>query len=92
MSTSIELKPDDRWEGVYEIRTYQQYLEKIGMPILLIETADENVKGIFRLVNKLISLAYFEYEFWDLASMKALSAFELALKKRYQHLHGASVP
>lgn len=56
------------------------------------ESADKDVHGIFRLVNRLVSLGYFEYELWDLASMKALLAFELALKKRYSQLYSDGVP
>lgn len=88
----MELKPDDRWKGVYEIDTYHKYIEKLGSPILLMESVDEDIQGIFRLVNKLIALGYFEYELWDLACMKALLAFELALKKRYSQLYAGGVP
>lgn len=88
----MQPKPDDRWGAAYEINTYQEYLEKVGTPILLMESADKDVHAIFRLVNRLIALAYFEYEFWDLASMKALQAFELALKRRYIQLRPGGIP
>lgn len=92
MSNDIKLTPDERWTGVYEIDTYEKYLGKVGSPILLMESVDKEVQGVFRLVNKLIALGYFEYELWDLACMRSLLAFELALKNRYRQLQPKGIP
>jgi hypothetical protein len=92
METIIGPEPDARWKAMHGIENYQQYLEKAGNPVLLMQTVDEDVQGIFKLVNKLTGLAYYEYECWDLACMKALLALELALKKRYLQLHGTGIP
>lgn len=80
---------DKKWKGIYEIESYETYLEKMGKPVELLACVDEHVRGIFRLVNRLVALAYYEYEFWDLASMKSLLALELAVKQRYAELNPA---
>ncbi|MCG2615254.1 hypothetical protein LZZ85_13215 [Terrimonas sp. NA20] len=61
-------------------------MKKVSERIYLKPVVDDDVKGVFKLVQRLVDLAYYEYEFFDLACMKALFALELALKKRYRQL------
>lgn len=78
--------PDSRWAIVHNIDTYEQYLEIVSERIYLKQEVNEHVRGIFKLVQRLIDLGYYEYEFFDLAALKAVLAFELALKKRWEEL------
>jgi|GEM_PF-3810986 len=84
--------PDARWAAMFEINSYEEYLNRVSERIYLKPTVDEDVKSIFKLVQRLIDLAYYEYELIDLACMKALLALELALKKRYQQVKTSGSP
>lgn len=75
---------DKRWSALFGITSYEEYFERIAERIYLKSAVDENVQGVFKLVQRLVDLAYYEFEFMDLACMKALFAFELALKRRFQ--------
>lgn len=79
----MTLTPDERWSA-HQINSFDEYSEKVAKRIYLKPVVDKHVRGIFRLVQRLIDFAYYEYEFFDLASMKALLAFELSLKNRYK--------
>ncbi len=81
--------PDERWDIFFSIKSYEEYLTAYQYKVYLKSEVNEHVIGVFKLVQRLIELAYYEYEFWDLACMKAFLGFELALKKRFEEISGS---
>src|SRR5882672_8778862 len=86
------LSPDEKWAAIYGLSSYEEYFEKVADRIYLKPAVDEHITGIFKLVQRLIDLAYYEYEWIDLASMKSLLAFELALKRKYHEINESGTP
>ncbi len=83
--------PDDKWKHIYEIDSYEAYLAAISNRIFIVPSAHPDIQGAFRLIQRLIDLAYYEYEFFDLATARTFWAFELALSKRYGELNPGAI-
>jgi hypothetical protein len=46
----------------------------------------EDIRNSFRVVKQLIEYSYYEYEFYDVASSKALTILEMAFRIRYREI------
>lgn len=84
------LSRDNRWSALYSEISLEEFAKEKVPAIRFKKEVNQEVKGVFRIIHKLLVLAYYEYEFWDLATLKALHTFEMALKLRYQELNGGA--
>lgn len=86
----MQLLPDEKWKMIFGINDYQEYLDNKFIQVYLKPEVHEDVKESFHIVQRLVDLAYYEYQFWDVAGIQSFLAFELALKLRYWELNGQS--
>lgn len=78
------LDRDPRWA---ENTSYENFKQS-AREITLEPRVDEEVIGYFHLAKKLIALSYFDYELLDAARTRALTTYEMALRRRYRELFG----
>jgi len=86
------IQPDERWDIIYGIKSHEEFMDKFNLKFHLKPEAAPDIHGIFRVVQKLLEHSYFEYEFGDVAALKAKLWLETALKIRYQELSGKFWP
>lgn len=86
------ITPDDKWNVFYAIENHQEFIDRFQLNFFLSPKASPDIKGIFKVVQKLLICSYFEYEFVDVAADKAKLGLETALKIRYCELTGEMWP
>lgn len=82
------LLPDERWKIFYGITSYQEFIDKFKLNLYLTPKASEEIKGIFRVIQKILLFSYFDYEFVDVAAERAKLKLETVLKIRYKEING----
>jgi hypothetical protein len=86
------IHPDIKWKIIYGIGSHREFVERFGRRLYLKPAVHEDIRAIFRVVQQLLIHSYFEYEFVDVAALKAEIALETALKLRYFELQGTLWP
>ena len=82
------MERDEIW-GCFVIPvTFEGFCKETIPEINLKPEVNEDVHKSFRVVRKLLEHSYYEYEFFDMAALKSILSFEMALKLRYQELTG----
>ncbi len=82
-----ELSPDTRWTAVFYVESHKEYCERYVIDFFFRDGVHKDILSSFNVIKKLLVHAYFEYEFFDVASVKAMLTFEMALKLRYAELN-----
>jgi hypothetical protein len=82
------MKRDERWSVFTVPDTYQEFCASTHCipEIRLKAEVNDDVKGKFRIVRKLLEHSYYEYEFYDVAAVNAVFTFEMALNLRYTEI------
>lgn len=81
------LKRDRRWETFYGDISIEDFKDKKLPKFYFKKEVNQEIKESFEIVSKLLTYAYFEYTFLDVAVTKALHMLEMALKIRYRELN-----
>jgi hypothetical protein len=84
------LKRDKRWEIFYGDISIEDFVEKKLPRFYFKDEVDQEIKDSFKIVFKILTHAYFEYAFLDVAVTKALHILELGLKIRYRELNNGN--
>src|SRR5688500_5889423 len=84
----MNIKLHDVWSALYGELTLQEYEERIVPKVRFKDRVHDDVKKTFIVIYRLLLHGYFEYEFLDVAIVKCLQTFEMALKLRYEELSG----
>lgn len=74
------------WKALYGDISLEEYRTRLLPKILFKDEVHADVKKTFGVIERLLLHGYFEYEFLDVGIIKALHAFEMALKLRYEQL------
>ncbi len=82
----FELISDGRMASFESCETYDLFLKKMLPTFWFNKNVPSDVLDSIRVIRKLIEASYFEYEFCDVAALKAALIFEMALKIRYHDL------
>lgn len=77
----FDIVKDEIWDS-FKIDSID-YFKNLAKKVRFLPDVSEDVIKRFDVVKKLLIYSYFEYEFLDVAFERALSSFEVALKKRY---------
>jgi molybdopterin-biosynthesis enzyme MoeA-like protein len=77
-----ELKPDP----INDEKTFPEYVKKLPK-FNFVAGVPKEVRTMFVVVDKLLQHSYFEYQFIDIAFLRALQIFELACKTRLKQLN-----
>lgn len=83
----MTLEKDSFWDCVVGAETFESFKENYVPKFKFKAHVSDDVIKSFKIVEKLITHSYFEYDFLDPALTKALTSFELALKQRYEELN-----
>jgi len=81
-SKGIYVQPHPIWEfyiGINSFDDYKQYLPTT----VLIETVNDEIKGYYQPIHKLLEFGYFEYSFITIAFRNSINMLELILKEFY---------
>jgi len=81
---------DDSWtafEGV--AKDMRLFIEKFVPDFFLRPEVNSDIQENFRVIRKLLEHSYFEYKFYDLATLKSMLTMEMALKIRYREINGS---
>jgi hypothetical protein len=82
------MKMDDTW-SVFDFAHNLEEFEKLYKPeIYLKPKVHKDVVQNFQIVKQLIRYSFFEYKFYDVATLKSLLTLEMALKIRYREVTG----
>ena len=84
--TKCELTPDGRMQCFMGHESYDSFLKNSVPEFWFKPMVPQDIIASFRVIRKLTELSYFEYEFCDVAALKASLLFEMALKLRYCEL------
>ncbi|KAB2881542.1 hypothetical protein F9K33_00350 [bacterium] len=84
MNDSIKLVPAKAWWHL----TVEEFNNNISKPFLIPIELPESVQERLNFIHKLLQLAYFENQLFDVAYREALLTFELALHARHKQLMG----
>ncbi len=84
----VKLKHDGFWDCVVGAENFDRFKKNIVPSFAFKKAVPDEVKKSFGIVEKLLHHAYFEYDFLDPAMAKALYAFEMALRMRYEEITG----
>ena len=86
------IHPDVKWKIIYRIGSHREFAEGFRLRLYIKPQVHEDIRAIFRVIEKLLIHSYFEYEFVDVAALKAKIALETGLKLRYFELQGSLWP
>jgi hypothetical protein len=86
------LQPDEKWNIIYGINSHQEFIDRFGINFYLKPEVHKDIHAIFRVIQNLLVHSYFDYEFMDVAALKAKLSLETALKLRYFELTGEVWP
>jgi hypothetical protein len=84
------LKRDRRWEIFYGDISIEDFVEKKLPRFYFKDEVNQEIKDSFEIVFKILTHAYFEYTFLDVAVTKALHILEMGLKIRYRELNNGN--
>ncbi|HRJ31371.1 MAG TPA: hypothetical protein PLV21_02265 [Cyclobacteriaceae bacterium] len=84
------LKRDKRWEIFYGDISIEDFVEKKLPRFYFKDGVNQEIKDSFEIVYKILTHAYFEYAFLDVAVTKALHILEMGLKIRYRELNNGN--
>ncbi|MBS1778062.1 MAG: hypothetical protein JST70_01980 [Bacteroidetes bacterium] len=79
---------DETWNAYGVPNNFGEFCKKIAPPILLKSSVNENVRNSLSIVNSLLEFSFFNYQFYDVAALKAIFTFEMAAKIRYREITG----
>lgn len=83
------MKMDDTWSA-FDFGHNLEEFEKLYVPeIYLKPKVHQDVAQNFHIIKQLIRYSFFEYKFYDVATLKSLLTLEMALKIRYKEVTGA---
>ncbi|MBZ0264208.1 hypothetical protein K8I28_06030 [bacterium] len=78
----LELEPDSRFSGYRSRKDFEAYLG----PMYLRSEVPVSIANKLKILQRLLIHSYYEYEFFDIALLRALQIFEMALKVRYAEI------
>ncbi len=84
----MNFKKDFRWDIFESGKDFQTFKNWIMPNMFFKKAVPEDIINCFRVIKKLLLHSYYEYEFCDVATSKALLTLELALQTRYLELTG----
>jgi hypothetical protein len=83
----MNFQQDDTWtvfNGVTD--NLENFRNKFVPDIYLKPSVHKDIKESFRVIKKLIEFSFYEYKFYDVATLKSMITMEMALKLRYEEL------
>lgn len=86
-----QFQPDIRW-SIFGAESFEEYLGNIKIKIFIHPQAHQQIKDRFELIDKLLSMAYYEFQLWDVVANLTLQSLELSLKVRYEEIVGSEWP
>ena len=90
MQETVCFNSHEAWSFFPDANTFENFKEKILPKIYLKNEVPEDVKKSFEVIQNLLDHSYCEYEFLDVAVVKALTTFEMSLKIRYAQIKNES--
>ncbi len=82
------MKFDETWTVFTSFSANRDAFGKEFVPeIFLKPQVHKDIVENFRIIEKLLEHSYFEYQFYDVAFLKSLLTFEMALKLRYKEIN-----
>jgi hypothetical protein len=86
------MKMDETW-SVFQFAHDREGFEKQFIPeIYLKPNVHPDVVENFRVIKRLIEHSFFEYKFYDVATLKSLLTLEMALRIRYKQVNHVEWP
>ncbi|MDB5230773.1 MAG: hypothetical protein JWN76_1578 [Chitinophagaceae bacterium] len=82
---------DTKWHA-FEIQSYKDYCQRFFREFYLKTEVHEDIQSNARIIRNLTKLAFYEYEFFDVAVTQASLTFEMALHIRYKEISGDTWP
>ncbi len=82
------MERDETWSAFLVPNSFDEFCKKSIPAINLKAEIDRNVHDSFRVIRKLLEMSYYEYQFYDVAALKAMLTFEMAAKIRYKEING----
>lgn len=83
----MALEKHNTWDIYPELTgSLDEFVKNLVPEIKLRKEVSEEVIKAYRVIRSLLKHSYFEYEFVDVAAVKLLQTFEMALKIRYKEL------
>ncbi len=81
-------KMDERWTLFTKSNSYDEFSKTCIPDLYLKPEVPEDIREMFAFIHRLLSLSYFEWELYDIASLKSLQTFEAAMRQRYKEVMG----
>jgi len=84
----LPLIRDSLWEGFVDIPSdFNLFTQKFIPEIYFREAVHSDIKESFRVIQKLLQHSFFEYQFFDIATLRSVITLEMALKIRYEEIN-----
>jgi hypothetical protein len=81
-SKGIYIQPHPIWEFYIGINSFDDYKRYLPATVLS-ETVNDEIKGYYQPIHKLLEFGYFEYSFITIAFRNSINMLELILKEVY---------
>src|SRR5690349_12109665 len=81
------MKKDETWNAFDQARSADEFYDEFVPELYVKPQVNKEIVENFRVIRKLIEYSYFEYRFYDVATLESLLTLEMALKIRFSEIN-----